>query len=185
MNACVNCGCSVVRRGRRGPAPKWCPVCSRRTGRRGQVTKDCRVCGRSFTGPRRQPTCGRTCGKRRSRLLVKCERCRAGMLLQPYLVRSRRFCSVLCANRAAGDGRVKVWSAKCRRCRRTFRPKKPDRRAYCSRDCSFATKRGRRLRRRGGEAGRRAKPRAASGERSEPTNQRTNASSREVETWCN
>lgn len=183
MSACVGCGGSVPRRGRRGPAPKWCPNCSRRTGRKRGIEKRCRVCRRTFTGPLRQPTCGRTCGKRAGRVLARCERCRAGMMLPPYLARGRRFCSRACANGAAGDGRVKVWSAKCRRCRRTFRPKKPDRTTYCSRGCSFASKRGRRLRRRGGEAGSRAKPRAASGERSEPTSQRTNASTGGREKW--
>ncbi len=145
MSACVNCGGSVVRVGRRGPAPKWCADCARRTGRRGQVTKDCRVCGRSFTGPRRQPTCSRACGKRISRVLKYCEQCGAGMMLQPRIARDRRFCSLTCANRAAGDNRVKVASADCQHCGLRFQPKKPDRTTYCSRRCSFAAMRKRRL----------------------------------------
>ena len=145
MTACVGCGCTVVRRGRRGPVPRWCPDCSRRTGRRGQVTKECRVCARPFTGPRRQPTCSRTCGKRMSRVLKYCERCGAGMMLPPYIAVTRRFCSRTCANRTAGAARVKVPRAQCRGCGRIYRPKKPDRTTYCSRGCSFAAKRKRRL----------------------------------------
>lgn len=115
--------------------------------RRGQVTKGCLVCGRSFTGPRRQPTCSRTCGKRLSRVLKYCEQCGAGMMLPPFIARDRRFCSRTCANRAAGDNRVKVASADCQHCRVRFKPKKPDRVTYCSRRCSFVAKRERRLER--------------------------------------
>ena len=110
---------------------------------RGQVTKDCRVCGRSFTGPGRQPTCSRTCGKRMSRVLKYCERCRAAMMLPPSIARARRFCSRTCANTTAGDNRVKVASADCQHCGVRFKPKKPDRTTYCSRGCSFAAKRKR------------------------------------------
>ncbi len=115
------------------------------TGRRGQVAKDCPVCGRSFTGLRRQPTCSRTCGKRMSRALKYCEQCGAGMMLQPYIARVRRFCSRICANTAAGDNRVKA--ADCQHCGVHFKPKKPDRTTYCSRGCSFTAKRERWLER--------------------------------------
>ncbi len=117
------------------------------TGRRGQVAKDCPVCGRSFTGPLRQPTCSRTCGKRICRVVVKCEQCRAGMLLPPSIARDRRFCSRDCANKAAGDNRVQVTSADCQHCGVSFKPKKPDRVTYCSRRCSFVAKRKRYLER--------------------------------------
>ena len=79
--------------------------------------------------------------------MVKCERCGAGMMLQPYIARARRFCSRSCPNTAAGDNRVKVASADCQHCGIRFTPKKSDRVTYCSRDCSFAAKRERRLER--------------------------------------
>ena len=120
-------------------------TCINQTERRGQVTKECRVCRRSFTGPRRQPTCSRTCGKRMSRVLKNCGQCGAGMMLPPSIARDRRFCSRTCANRAAGDNRVKVASADCQHCAVRFKPKKPDRTTYCSRGCSFAAKRKCRL----------------------------------------
>ena len=153
MSACIGCGCSVSRSGRRGPPLKWCADCSRRTGRKRRTEKQCRVCERTFTGPLRQPTCGRSCGKRISRVLVKCKRCGTGMMLPPYIAAPRRFCSRACANRTAGDGRMRVQRAQCRGCGGVYRPKRSERSAYCSRDCYFASKRQRRLRRIAGEAG--------------------------------
>lgn len=65
MNSLCECGKELVKRGRRGPAPKLCPDCAR--DKYGyqltqiDVTQRCRVCGAEFHRFHMQQFCSDRC----------------------------------------------------------------------------------------------------------------------------
>lgn len=143
---CIGCGGDVGPLGRRGRVRIRCRPCRAQMGsdrerrkrqvrRRWCVARNCRFCAREFVPRSHHHTKRRVC--------YECS-----------LPRTRRWpcadCGAPCVARGGrcqgcDNARRAAPTYTCRRCAVVFRPKSSDRTTYCSRACSFAEMRERRL----------------------------------------
>src|SRR5688572_151929 len=103
---------------------------------------ECRRCGKGFSDRKRR-FCGGTCrklsyrGQRARRLGERvCQWCKKVFIKES---RETAHCSMRCAlkHRAANEGKAVDPVYECQQCKRSFIPKKANRKRFCSRECAF------------------------------------------------
>lgn len=141
---CRRCGKELPVHASTGPPAQYCSSECRRAwweehqDQRRQYDLICKCCGNSFKSARQsRQFCSPGCSRAATRLLPDGACAVCGKTFRPRNTH-QKCCSWPCGQTASKSGRPKPVARTCKRCGKTFVPKRANYATYCSRECAFA-----------------------------------------------